>query len=492
MRTKFFGVVLLLVGLFVATVLPAFTAGSVAAKGTTNFCSTHLANPKCKPTPTPTPTPTPSPTPTTISPSPTVTTATVSPTPTTPPVGDLLASKALLYGSEWAEWDPDASQARNPAVMAKTTEAGVPIIRFSVGDCFTDMVCGNDHHTGTILRSDFRKAVQGITVDAHAALWLKMVPISEDALAGAPVGTVFCPSWSDDATLDDNLPQYKAVLDEVKAAGYTGPVVVESNNEMEYVCWKIWKSQGAPISSAGSVGVSDRIGDHYAATMPALKAYGRSLGFSQIIVGGYIGVSGGPEWGQACTASSTGPFGYSCGYSSRWINEFNNSVHNAYLANGSNPDYIPDFESIHAYPHGQDFTLTNGYEFDDNIIYSYYRNWLVQSRPLLNNIWGSAVGNNIRFSISEWNAGESNSSGTWSGWTTPGRPGQFYDGWYNMLRGDGNTTGSGTRYWNANLFLIAGNSDTGSGRFYNIIRQDGTVPDWYYNYKNQSLSDPLR
>jgi hypothetical protein len=116
-------------------------------------------------------------------------------------------------------------------------------------------------------------------------------------------------------------------------------------------------------------------------------------------------------------------------------------------------------------------------------VYSYYRNWLIKSRAVVNSVWPTAIGANIRFSLSEWNAGSSNSTGTWSGWTTPGRPEQFFSGWYEMLRGDGVTTGSGTAYWNSNLFVIASNSDTGTGRFYNWIRKDGSVPSWYHTIK---------
>ena len=410
---------------------------------------------------------------------------------TTAPTSGLLQSKALIYGSEWAAWDPDSSQATAPGVMAKTVEAEVPIIRYALYDCFTGMTCGNDDHAGTISRTDFRTSMRGITQDARAVPWLKMLPIARDTIGGVADGSVFCPHWSDDATLDDNLPTYKAMLDELVVAGYTGPVVIESNNEMEYTCWRTWQSQGAPITSAGSVGVSDRLGDHFAATMPALRAYARTLGFSEVVVGGYVGISGGPGWGQSCAADATQPYGYACGYQSRWVHEFAAAVKAAYLANGSNPDYLPDFLSMHAYVHGPDFSSTAGYEFDDRMAFAYFRTWLVRSRAVLRSVFGTTVGDPIQFSISEWSAGVSRTD-AWSGWATPSRVARFYDGWFEMLRGDGRTTGDGTRYWNANQFLIAGNSDTGTGRYYNWIRRDGSVPAWYTNIKNASTGDPLR
>jgi hypothetical protein len=186
------------------------------------------------------------------------------------------------------------------------------------------MTCGRDNHAGTVARTDFNAVIQGITQTDNAVLWLKMVPIARDTIANGVNGAIFCPPWTGAA--DGNLPMYKQVIAQVKNAGYLGPLVIESNNEMEFACYKYWQSQGAPISGGGSVGVSKRIGEHYAATMPALKAYARGLGFSDLVVGGYIGVGGGTEWGQACTRDSSQVFGYACGYSTRWVREFNVAV----------------------------------------------------------------------------------------------------------------------------------------------------------------------
>lgn len=475
--------------------LASTASGAVVARP--SVCNRHWPCPSPSPTTT-SPSPEPSPTATeTVTPTPTVTdTPTPPPTTTAPAAGSLRDSKALIYGSEVAVWDAvgtpaTTALAESSGIPAKTREAGIPVIRAWLYDCFTDMTCGTDNHAGTIAPATWRQIITGITVTDGAVPWIKMVPVAADTF-GYPTaidGAVFCPPWTGDAA--GNLPFYQRMLDEVKAAGYTGPIIVESNNEMEYACWRTWQAQGAPITSAGSVGVSKRIGEHYAATMPLLKAYARSLGFTEVVVGGYLGVSGGPGWGQTCTADATGPYGYACGYQARWVDEFNTAVHSAYLTAGSDPDYVPDFLSVHAYIHGPDFTSTSGYEFDDDIAYAYFRNWIVQSRARTDAVWGAAVGDGILFSVSEWNAGVSGSD-MWSGWTTAGRPGRFYDGWYDMLRGDGTTTGTGTRYWNANVFGIAINSDTGSGRYYNIIRRDGTVPDWYANFAAKSTGDPLR
>jgi hypothetical protein len=246
---------------------------------------------------------------------------------------------------------------------------------------------------------------------------------------------------------------------------------------MEHACWRTWRSQGAPVTSAGSPGVSRRIGEHYAATMPALTSYATGLGFAQVVVGGYLGTGGGPGWGQPCRPNRAEPYGYACRYDPRWVDEFNTALKDAGVA-------PPDFESIHAYPHSPDFSSSPGYEFDDDIGYAYYRNWNIQTRAVLESIWGRKAGSRIRLAISEWNAGAAESGGTWSGWTTPGRPARFYRGWLSMLRGDGRRpTGDSARYWEATAFEIASNSDTAADRYYNLIRADGSTPAWYATFK---------
>jgi hypothetical protein len=293
--------------------------------------------------------------------------------------------------------------------------------------------------------------------------------------------------------LGRDLEIHKAILAELRKV-YGGPIIIESDNEGEYDCWRAWG-----FSSASAPGVSAALGRKYAAIMPALKKYARDvLGFSEVVSVGYIGVPGGPGWGQKVTPEASKPYGYACQYEPRWIDEFNTAVRAAYLAHGSDPDYIPDAESVHSYAHGPDFEGAPGfgakgtYEFDDNIAYAYFRNWIIQSRRRLEAIWGATVGARIRLSISEWNAGANNSEGTWSGFSTPARVQAFYAGWLHMLAGDGRTTGAGTRYWHASVFELASESSTGYGRFYNLIRKDGSTPAWYETFKAISTADTKR
>jgi len=396
----------------------------------------------------------------------------------------LLSRRDLIYGSEIGCWEVDGKPAVDPSttIPRKIIAAGIPVVRFAVYDVFTDMVDPNGD-PGTLRRSDFDHAIKGITTNLHAILWIKLLPVAREAVDTKP-GTVFVPPLNN---LGRDLAIHKQILAEVRKV-YGGPIIIESDNEGEYDSWRVWG-----FSSAGTVGVSKALGDKYVATMPALKKYARDvLGFSQVVTVGYIGVPGGPGWGQRVKADPRKPFGYACSYESRWIDEFNNEVQAAYVAHGNDPDYIPDVESIHAYPHSPDFSDKAGYEFADRMAYAYFRNWIIQSRRRLNAVWGTSIGSQIRFSISEWNAGANNSDGTWKGWSNPARVQAFYKGWLRMLQGNGNVKGTGTRYWNANVFELASESAKGYGRYYNLIRKDGTTPAWYQTFKTISRNDPRR
>jgi hypothetical protein len=344
------------------------------------------------------------------------------------------------------------------------------------------MTCGTDNHAGAASRADFDRVMNWIT--SHGMIpWLKMVPIAgSDSVINGVRQDLFCPPWTGAA--DQNLPMYKSIADELRATGYSGPVVFEMNNESQYACATgVW---GQPNS--GALGVAKRIGEHYAQTGPQLKAYAQGLGFSEVVVGDEMGESFGAAWGSptTCTADVSKAFGWSCGYQPRTVDEFNTAVHDA-----GQP--APDFVSAHFYLHAPAFYSGAPYESslgdpasaadDDNYIYAYVRNWAVQTRAHLNTVWGATAGNQVRLSISEYGLGASNSGGTWSGWTTPGRPGQFLNGWLSMLRGNGVLTGpSGTAYWQATLFCDACNSDTSTDKYYNYIRKDGTLTGWYGNF----------
>jgi len=398
------------------------------------------------------------------------------------PTNSLLTHHNLIYGSEIGAWETNGGPAvSNPTVVSKIKAADIPVVRYAVYDCFTTQRCGRDNHVGSLSISAYESAISGIVNTDHAVPWLKMVPITSGSIGSVPSGSIFCPPLSN---LGMNLAMERQVL-AATAAVYRGPIVIESSNEAEYDCAGYW---GYP--SAGSSGVSTDIGMMYAATMPALVEYARQLGFSDVVTVGYIGVNGGPQWGDPCTAASGYPYGYNCSVPSVWVDQFNQAVTAAYLAHRRNPDYIPDVESVHSYCHSADFA-PNPFTFDDNECYAYQREWLTSARSQVDSIWGPGVGSSIRFAVSEWQAGACDSypSDCWSGFNAPGNPvGSYIDGYLAMLAGNGVTTGAGTAYWGANLFELASNgAGTQGPGAYNVINADGSTPPWYANFAADSV-----
>ena len=323
----------------------------------------------------------------------------------------------------------------NPAVTSKIRDAAVPAIRFSVYDCFTGETCGRDHHRGTQSRTEFQSAIRGITQTDRAVPWLKFLPVSRSNIRGI-IGSVFCPpaNGSDWAM---NLPADKQVL-AATADVYKGPIILEDNNEAEYDCGPYWG-----YSSDGDPGVSTKLGQIYAATMPELVAYARSLGFSDVVTMGYIGISGGPGWGDPCTATAGAPYGYHCAIPSMYLDEFNNAVHSAYVASHDNPDFIPQVESVHSYCHSTDFTSKPGYPVPNAECYAWQSEWIYAARTQAEAIWGDAIGGQIRFAVSEWSGGTYRTpADSWAGYHNGGMPG-YVAGYLKVLRGNGRTTGSG-------------------------------------------------
>ena len=398
------------------------------------------------------------------------------------PTNNLLTQHNLIYGAEIGAWETNGGPAvTNPAVANEINAADIPAIRYAVYDCFTTETCGRDNHSGSLSQSTYQSAISGIVNTDHAVPWLKMVPITSGGIGSVQNGSVFCPSVSN---LGMNLAMEKQVL-AATAAVYRGPIVIESSNEAEYDCAGFWG-----FSSAGAPGVSTDIGKMYAATMPALVQYARQLGFADVVTVGYIGVNGGPQWGDPCTASSGSPYGYNCNPPGMWVDEFNQAVLAAYRSHRDKADYIPDVESVHSYCHSTDFA-PNPFTFDNNECYAFQREWLTNARGQVDSIWGSRIGASIRFAVSEWQAGACDSypSDCWSGFNATGDPvGSYVDGFLSMLPGNGVTTGTGTAYWAANLFELASNgSGTQGPGAYNVINADGSTPPWYANFEADSV-----
>jgi hypothetical protein len=389
---------------------------------------------------------------------------------------NILTQNNLIYGSEIGAWETNGGPAvTSSSVTSEISAADIPIIRYSVYDCFTTETCGRDNHRGSLSVSSYQSAITGITQTDHAALWLKMVPITSGDIGGV-TGSIFCPSAGNWGM---NLPMEKQLL-AATAAVYKGPIVLESDNEGEYDCASYWG-----YSSAGNSGVSTDLGDMFAATIPALAEYARALGFSDVVTTGYIGVNGGPNWGDACTVNSGVSYGYSCAIPSEYVDQFNQAALAAYQASGDNPDYIPQVESVHSYCHSPDFTSTAGYGFANNECYAWQREWILNARQQVDQIWGTTIGSQIRFAVSEWSGGTYNSaSDCWVGYTN-GQMANYVTAYLGMLKGDGRTTGTGNAYWGANLFELASNPE---GNGYNLINPSGAEASYYSAFKTASVN----
>lgn len=426
-------------------------------------------------------------------------TTTAAPTTTTaPPVEADWLADSQLKTSEFAAWSKDAAEITS-GVDAKVEEAGITTIKISAHDCFAAdgsnaaQTCGRDSHTGTLTRADFRaKVAKADAISTVQHLTLKFAPMSKD-LMGSPTaidGDLFCPTWTGSLGTPW-MDMHKAQIDEIATAGWTGDLVL-TFSEPEFACVAFWQSVAggsASIGGAGSIGVSDKIGDMYAEAMPTLEAYAEAKAvFDDVYTIGYIGVPGGPGWGSnpaaGCPADGTKTYGFACTFNDRWIEEFLDSL-------DANAVAYPNEVTTHIYVHGPDNDCSptistacpsgsyDGYDFNTNIALSYYDLWAEQVQAAL-----TAHGHSeVRYGIGEWQAGVSRTSDAWCGWaatctvdTNGETPAEFDTNWLNMLDAEG--------FHTANVFLIAGNSDSGVGGKYNWVTQAGGEGPGYTSIKN--------
>ena len=360
-------------------------------------------------------------------------------------IDDLLNRTDLIYGSEIGAWRTTGAPATDLStpIPNLVKAAKIPLVRYSVYDVFTDMTdpAGNP---GTQSRANFDAALNSIRSNLNAEVMIKLLPISNDVI-GTKNGGIYCPPLND---LGRNLAYYKALMAQAGARVR----IYESSNEMEYDCSALW---GFP--SAGSAGVSKALGQHFAQNMPALKKYARSLGF-EIATVGYIGTPGGFGWGDSIANPRVST-----------AVEFLTAVHDAYVASGYDPDYIPDAISIHAYPYSGDFcgsTPLSSCSVSVSDIVAYHEAWQAKVRDQMNAIWGPTIGSKIKFAVSEWNAGYQ----SWPGFTDA-RVVSFYTAWLAMLKRDG--------FWLADQFAIASNGSEP----YDIIKETGATATFYDAFK---------
>jgi hypothetical protein len=358
---------------------------------------------------------------------------------------DLRQRTDLIYGTEIGAWRTTGAPGTDPAtgIPALVKAAKIPLVRFAVYDVFTDMR-DPQGNPGTQSRANFDTALNTIRGNLNAEVLMKLLPIAKDVI-GTKNGSIYCPPTTN---LTQNLEYYKALV----AQAQSRVRMYESTNEMEYACSALW---GYP--SAGSPGVSKLLGQHFAQNMPALKKYARGLGFDILTVG-YIGTAGGFGWGDSIANPRIST-----------ATEFLTATHDAYVASGYDPDYIPDAVSIHAYPNSPDF----GVNASLTDIISYYEAWKSGVRSQIDAIWGPTIGPSIRLAVTEWNAG----SKDWTGFNDS-RVVDFYNAWLAMLRRN--------NFWMANQFAIASNATEP----YDMIRTTGATTPFYDAFKAVSSTAP--
>ena len=453
------------------------------------------------------------------------------------PADTISARYVYLYGTEVGCWHTDGSPevyegsstyTPDSGIPAKVIDAGLTVVRFSVYDIFTSWTGGNpwpaqfsggsgkrpDGSNGTQSLANFQKALHGLTqhFGPKMVLLFKLLPNAGGVNTGVEQ-RIFMPPL-DNLSRDLNI--HKAILYEI-AQVYTGPIIIESDNEGEYTATdssypSTWRSTWGFTSDSNTY-LSHNLGMKWNATMPAVKKYARDdLGFNEVITVGYIGLGGGAaRSGSSYTADG----GYDYGY--HWtttkqlhLNEFITAAKSGtYSKNSSgtnvtnypnnydstgDADYIPDSVSIHDYSHGPNFVASAPYECDDNLIKSYWRQWIKDGRANMRSILGTTLGDKVLFSVSEWAAGSSNSVGVWSGWSTPATVQTFYSGWFDMLRGNGTLTGSSSTRWWVNIQFCLASNESSPGTAYDLIGHDSpwTATAWYSTLKELSLTDPLR
>jgi len=194
-------------------------------------------------------------------------------------------------------------------------------------------------------------------------------------------------------------------------------------------------------------------------TVPALKKYARSLGF-EIYVGG-------PAMVNSYTESL------------QMTNGFMTGARDAYLANGNDRDYVPDFVSAHMYPNkAENPTIT---DIVNRI--SYWGGVMDQLRTDTNQIWsglndqnGQPLGPQIKLAVSEYNFTIDNDDVRA---TDAAFIDQYLRAMLSMLKSHD--------IWLGNLFTIASHGGTAL----DMLNADGTPKPLYNTFKDVSVNGQL-
>lgn len=455
------------------------------------------------------------------------------------PVEDLRARKDLIYGSEIGAWRTNGGNAlSSTGIPVLVRGARIPVVRWAVRDTFSDLSNAVVGTAGVQSRTEFDTALNGIRNTLLAEPFIKLPPITAEAL-GSPLGpaafsravTVTLTNGSTTATSSGGFVIRDATGYITGTGIQAGTTVAGFTNANSITLslpattsGTITATMGHDSSTVQRATFTPPYGDdsQLAQNLNTYKAiaaqagprcriyestnemefvgwpFWKAQGASAMGSGGSVGVSTmlGKHYGANMAAlkkyarslgfeiATVGYMGIGGGFmwgdtmanpNTRTPTEFNTAAKVAYDANGGDPDYIPDAVSIHAYPN----TSGVGGDFGSSAtladIITYYDNWASSTRSILTTIWGSAIASGIKLAISEWNAGDSG----WAGFSDS-RVDDFYDAWLAMLRRND--------FWLANCFALASNG----AQPYDMIAEDGTTRRQYAVFKNRSINDPSR
>jgi hypothetical protein len=318
-----------------------------------------------------------------------------------------------------------------PSCVQLANDAKIPVVRWAVGDTFTDMKNPSGNN-GSMQRSEFNYVIDGIRNTLNAYPFIKLQPITPSS------SNNFCPeSWG----VPNLITMDKSII---KEAG-NRVQLYEIANEMELDC-------GYTLENTGT-----KAGQYWVQVAPVLKKYARSLGF-EIYMGGAAFMSSNINAGTDS-------------WDLKKFQDFLQVIKNEYN-NPSSPyyhdsDLIPSFVSFHAYGIEYVNNVGGGSTPLDGI--THYGDLIDGIQSNINSIWGS-LGQNIKIVCSEWNVGAET-------YDFPSPLSENYYTQFLQLLRDHNV-------FMANQFLMASNNNS-----MDMITESGQTTPYYLAFKNQSLND---
>lgn len=336
---------------------------------------------------------------------------------TTLPRADVFTGNQYLAGTQIGAWDTNGGTAVNTSTArANVIAANVKMIRWQMWNSPCDL-------RGTLCQStsQFEAGLTGI------------IGLGAEPLIGLP------PIWNQQGATGTDPWSYEWQRWIIRTAA--GRVrLYEMGNEPDNY-----------LSMTGQQYYDTLWGPN----VPALKAYARSLGHTISV--------GGPGWANSATADLT--------HIQTWLT----ACKTAYLANGNNRDYLPDFVSTHLYLTSTENSSQANALAKINAWGSFYaslRSWIDTNYAGLNDSNGNPIAPQIRLMCSEYNDTiDNNWPGNTQTWTD-----FYYNAMFNMFRTQD--------LWAAIQFTIASHSGTAL----DLLNSDGTAKPAYTSFKASILS----